>query len=50
MLMVKIPSSFEALSHLGYNDLQTKGTKNKPSSSQHVIIKAGTWGTYKEHE
>jgi hypothetical protein len=36
--------SFEALSPFGYNDLQTKGMKDKPSSSQHVIIKSGNIG------
>jgi hypothetical protein len=33
MLMVKVPSSFEASFPLGYNDLQTKVMKNIPSSS-----------------
>jgi hypothetical protein len=31
------PSSFEALSPLGYNDLQTKLIKDIPSSSQYVM-------------
>jgi hypothetical protein len=36
------PSSFEELSPLGYNDLQTKVMKDIPSSSQHVIMKVET--------
>jgi hypothetical protein len=39
MLMVKSPSSFEALFHLGYNDLQTKVIKDIPSSLQYMLIK-----------
>jgi hypothetical protein len=39
MLMVKGPSSFEALFPLGYNDLRTKVMKDIPSSSQHVLMK-----------
>jgi hypothetical protein len=40
MLMVKGPSSFEALFPLGHNDLQTKVMKDIPySSSQHVLMK-----------
>jgi hypothetical protein len=38
----KIPLSFEALSPLGYNDLQTKVMKDIPSSSQYIIMKVGT--------
>jgi hypothetical protein len=37
MLMAS-PSSFEALSPLGYNDLQTKVMKDIPSSSQYIYI------------
>jgi hypothetical protein len=40
MLMVKRPLSFGALSPFGYNDLQTKVLKDKPSSSQYVIIES----------
>jgi hypothetical protein len=47
MLMVKIPSSFEALSPLGYNDLQTKVVKDVPSSSQYVIMKVEVYETWK---
>jgi hypothetical protein len=36
MLMVKVPSSFEALSPLGYNDLQTKVMKDVPSLSKYI--------------
>jgi hypothetical protein len=39
MLMVKSPSSFEALFPLGYNDLQTKVMKDIPSSSQYMLMK-----------
>jgi hypothetical protein len=39
MLMVKSPSSFEALFPLGYNDLQTKVMKDIPSSSQCNLVK-----------
>jgi hypothetical protein len=37
------PSSFEALSLLGYNDLQTKVMKDIPSSSEYVIMKVETY-------
>jgi hypothetical protein len=39
MLMVKCPSSFEALFLLGYNNLWMKVMKDIPSSSQHVLMK-----------
>jgi hypothetical protein len=39
MLMVKSPSSFEALFPLGYNDLPTKVMKNIPSSLQYMLMK-----------
>jgi hypothetical protein len=39
ILMVKGPSSFEALFPLVYNDLRTKVMKGIPSSSQHVLMK-----------
>jgi hypothetical protein len=45
MLMVKIPSSFEALSPLGYNDLQTKVMKDVPSSSRYTLMKAEAYET-----
>jgi hypothetical protein len=38
MLMVKGPSSFEALFPLGYNDLQTKVMKDLPSSPQYMLM------------
>jgi hypothetical protein len=37
MLMVKSPSSFEALFLLGYNDLQMRVMKVIPSSSQNML-------------
>jgi hypothetical protein len=37
--------SFEALSPLGYNDLQTKVMKDIPSSSQYIIMKVGAYET-----
>jgi hypothetical protein len=39
MLMVKSPSSFEALFPLGYHDLQTKVIKDRPSSSKYMLMK-----------
>jgi hypothetical protein len=47
MLMVKAlrPSSFEALSPLGYNDLQTKVMKEVPSSSQYILMKEEAYET-----
>jgi hypothetical protein len=39
MLMVKSPSSFEALFPLGYNDLQAKVVKDIPSSLQNMLMK-----------
>jgi hypothetical protein len=39
MLMIKSPSSFEALFPLGYNDLQTKVMKDLPSSLQYMLMK-----------
>jgi hypothetical protein len=39
MLMVKGPSSFEALFPLGYNDLQTKVMKDIPSWSRYMLMK-----------
>jgi hypothetical protein len=44
--MVKRPSSFETLSPLGYNDLQTKVMKGVPSSSQHIIMKVEAYETW----
>jgi hypothetical protein len=32
------PSSFEALSPLGYNDLRTKVMKDVPSSAQYMLM------------
>jgi hypothetical protein len=43
------PSSFEALSPLGYNDLRTKVMKGLPSSSQWTNINKYTWNK-KEYE
>jgi hypothetical protein len=45
MLMVKVPSSFEALFPLGYNDLQTKVMKDVPSSSQYILMKEEAYET-----
>jgi hypothetical protein len=45
MLMVKVPSSFEALFPLGYNDLQTKVMKNVPSSSQYMLMREKAYET-----
>jgi hypothetical protein len=42
MLMVKVPSSFEALFPLGYNDLQMKVMKDVPSSSQYMLMREET--------
>jgi hypothetical protein len=39
MLNVNVPSSFEALFPLGYNDLQTKVMKDIPSSMEYKLIK-----------
>jgi hypothetical protein len=47
MLMVKRPSSFEAFSPLGYNDLQTKVVKDVPSSSQYVVMNVEVYETWK---
>jgi hypothetical protein len=41
------PSSFDALSPLGYNDPQMKVMKDIPSSFQYVIMKVETYETYK---
>jgi hypothetical protein len=49
MLMVKRPPSIEALSPLGYNDLQTKVMKDIPSSFQYVRILIKTYEMKKEH-
>jgi hypothetical protein len=45
MLMVKVPSSFEALFPFGYNDLQMKVLKGVPSSSQHKLMKEEAYET-----
>jgi hypothetical protein len=50
MLMVKGPSSFEALFLLGYNDLRTKVMKDIPSSSQHVLMKEEAYEYKRQHE
>jgi hypothetical protein len=39
------PLSFEALSPLGYNDLQTKVMKDVPSSSQCILMKEEAYET-----
>jgi hypothetical protein len=41
------PSSFESLSPLGYNDLQTNVMKDILSSSQYVIMNVETYETWK---
>jgi hypothetical protein len=41
----KSPSSFEALSPLGYNDLQTKVMKDVPSSTQYMLMKEEAYET-----
>jgi hypothetical protein len=43
--MVKSPSSFKALFPLGYNDLQTKVTKDVPSSLQYILMKVEAYET-----
>jgi hypothetical protein len=43
MLMVKSPSSFEALFPLGYNDVQMKVMKDIPSSLQNMLMKQETY-------
>jgi hypothetical protein len=45
MLKVKGPSSIKALFPLGYNDLQTKVTKDIPSSSQYIVMKEEAYET-----
>jgi hypothetical protein len=44
-LVVKSPSSYKALSPLGYNDLQTKVMKDIPSSSQCILMEIETYET-----
>jgi hypothetical protein len=45
MLMVKVPSSIEALFPFGYNDLQTKVMKDVPSSSQYILMREEVYET-----
>jgi hypothetical protein len=40
-----MPSSFEALFPLGYNDLCTKVMKELPSSSQYMLMKEEAYET-----
>jgi hypothetical protein len=45
MLMVKVPSSFEALFSSEYNDLQTKVMKDVPSSPHYILMKEEAYET-----